>query len=552
VNSISFHPQSRLLSTSGYDNTTRLWQIETGREVLQTAGVSGDFSRDGNWLGRRAGRWKFLDPSEFCQRHRGRIHDSHPSGRFGIAPVDGELRIVGIAPSRLLSKSLGKGQACFSPDGKQLIIAREEMGAKTLLRFPVDLQTKDATEDDMVTTVSIGAPRELGVLPRGMSSMAVGNDTVVVGMRSSGQIVSFDSESGSRSDLKPKHPGVVSIDLSADQRFVVSGTWNGKNVRLWDRRSGDLKSNLPSGNATVQFASDRRHWVTSDSQGYFFRSIESPNEKVDTTISFPRSLPGKIAFARDGSLFAMTVDLRTVKLCDTKTRLEFATLRFGADDEISLLDLSHDGGILTVSTRKCSYTCNLNAVRTHLKQHGLDWSSRVVPMADTNPLVVAIDAGALQERNAEVRNASPTYSCSSSYSNEVPVEAAFKPGANRWHSATDDMQGAWVAVNWDRVCNVRRFEIHEVDDRITGFRIQRQVGDGKEWSDLFVAEDDAMSRVKRYASRVETFPGGRRRKTPVFLIRLEKAASASAIRLLITETKPKTGANVSIRRFDID
>jgi WD40 repeat protein len=52
---VAFSPDSRTLATGGEENTVKIWEVQTGRELATLRGHGGDvytvaFSPDGRWL----------------------------------------------------------------------------------------------------------------------------------------------------------------------------------------------------------------------------------------------------------------------------------------------------------------------------------------------------------------------------------------------------------------------------------------------------------------------------------------------------------------------
>src|SRR5262249_38600581 len=115
------------------------------------------------------------------------------------------------------------------------------------------------------------------------------------------------------------HPGINSVALSPDGRWVAAGSQLGSEIKVWDRDTGRLVVELPDStaeavNACVAFSPDGR-WLVTGTQGAY-RFWQTGSWTLGRTIPRDRleEMPGLIAFARDAGLLAITPSPRTVQL----------------------------------------------------------------------------------------------------------------------------------------------------------------------------------------------------------------------------------------------
>ncbi len=159
---MEFSPDDRVLMSNAWDDTTRLWNPWSGRQLVRIDGYASQFSADGSRLalqqtGIRVGRWNLSD-SDCCRALSWKTGDSgifgadfHPTGKLLLLSTRGRLLLfetgewnrIGEIPLR----NSGFGRAAFSPDGSQIAVHDGEAihllrtdGLQTLAR----LQNPDA------------------------------------------------------------------------------------------------------------------------------------------------------------------------------------------------------------------------------------------------------------------------------------------------------------------------------------------------------------------------------------------------------------------------
>ena len=112
VEHVAFNHDGRLLASSSWDRTSRLWDAHSGRELVRTMNHAVQFSSDGRWLGlglagTAVGRWEVAMPTEYRTLHPraggvGRV-DISPDGRLAVSATNrgvdvwdlaGEVRVA--------------------------------------------------------------------------------------------------------------------------------------------------------------------------------------------------------------------------------------------------------------------------------------------------------------------------------------------------------------------------------------------------------------------------------------------------------------------------
>ncbi len=166
--------------------------------------------------------------------------------------------------------------------------------------------------------------------------------------------------------------------------WIATGAWGQDGVKIWDGSTGRLCQEIPSGDHTaVVFSPDGRWLVTGSEDGYcFWKTGEwSPGLRIPhDSSSGIRDTPSMMAFSPDGSMLALIDPQTAVRLVDTASGRELATLEADSGREISSLAFSPDATWLAVAGGSDSlHVWDLRAIRQHLAKLGFDWEAPPLP-----------------------------------------------------------------------------------------------------------------------------------------------------------------------------
>jgi WD40 repeat protein len=188
------------------------------------------------------------------------------------------------------------------------------------------------------------------------------------------QAVLLGGERWSERLLDLPAPQVNSIALSPNGRWAATGTWHGNGTRLWDLHSGQqIGKELPGGDAHVAFSPDGRWLVNGTENEYRFWEVGSwrPGLRILRT---PPTGVGPLAFSPDGKILAIVQPFCEVRLIETATGRELATLAAPAPRPIRWLCFRPDGEQLAVACEKGVVELwDLRRIRERLAEMGLDW-----------------------------------------------------------------------------------------------------------------------------------------------------------------------------------
>jgi hypothetical protein len=275
VLAIAFSPDGKRALSGAADNTARLWDVATGREIRPLEGHTGEvlgvaFSPDGRraLTGSSDRTVRLWDLSSGRELHRFEGHTERV-GSVAFSP-DGKRALSGSWDQTFSLWDLETGKelrrlgghdsyvtsVAFSPDGKRALSGGYD---HTVRLWDLDAGREVRRLD--------GAIREVYCVafsPDGRYALAGGNDHVVRlwKLASGGQVRRFEGHAGA----------VVQVRFSPDGKRVLSAEsryqGGGRALRVWDRATGRLLHRYGDQSATAwsaAFSPDGRQALTAGS-----------------------------------------------------------------------------------------------------------------------------------------------------------------------------------------------------------------------------------------------------------------------------------------------
>jgi WD40 repeat protein/serine/threonine protein kinase len=266
VNSVAYSPDGKRLASVAYDSTTKVWDAQTGQELLSLKGGGNDvaFSPDGKRLSNGEKVW-----------------DAHTGEELLSLKEDGD----GVA---------------FSPDGKRLAWGNGtwDDSKKAYVAGEVKVWNAQTGQELLTCKGHTDFVPSVAFSPDGdRLASTCWDNTVKV----------WDAQSGQeRLSLKG---GGARVVFSPDGKRLASAGWNQTTkeaaMKVWDARTGQELLSLKGGGNHVAFSPDGKHLAS----GSFDETLKAPVVKVwdaqtgQVLLSF-KGRGGNVAFSPDGKRLA--------------------------------------------------------------------------------------------------------------------------------------------------------------------------------------------------------------------------------------------------------
>ncbi|MFN9717370.1 MAG: protein kinase domain-containing protein [Planctomycetota bacterium] len=399
INRIEFTPDGSKVLTSSYDGTSAVWDTMSGQRLLRTlSAISGPFSSDGTMLENEGQTLLLADARECRVLHHGtigrggdlsrRVHgvwsgSFSPDSRLLATGQTSGIKLWDVRSGRLLAGFDGNAGVVFAPDGSLWTVEREGIARRSI------------SLDPKTNVVSIGPPERISV-PGAFSSMgncrmAVSPDGQYLAIPDRELNVAWVIDTDSRSVRGTiKQPRCMDVCFSPDSRLLVASSWAWsppQPVSIVELETLDLVGKIEGSTyARTEFCPDSSILFLAASDGDHFYDPES----WDLVRTIPRSshLPGHVSFSRTGSWGVSLNSLQSVRLFNSASGDELATLIPPVPMLISSLSISPDDRFLAVPTESNQvFLWDLDLINSQLDEMNLAWSERPQQVIElTKPL----------------------------------------------------------------------------------------------------------------------------------------------------------------------
>ncbi len=372
---LALRPQADLLITYGWDRTTRVFDMSTHEQVMQITKAFpafADFSDDGRlaFSSRygECGIWKFSNfgaltvlrkpPIEFAQQTDFHPQDSSIIGCLGPGGIE--------IWNHQLNLQVGKIEYelphdwTFDTKGEYLYASGPNGVHRWSLRFDEQGQLQADGPELLVKKPA----RQLQINEQDQLLILIsGNEATVLTLQGD-EVASIGP-----------HDRISNVRVSPCRRFIVSATWKGNGIKVWNAASGDLIKDLaPEWRTTnIEFSPDGKTLaaVCETKRGTW--DVETWEPIVQRDLDELDGSVGGVAWSHDGKVVASKYNLNQPQLFLPETGETVVAFEPPVPLLVGQMEFSEDDQYLSVSGATGIHVWDINTARKKLGELGMNW-----------------------------------------------------------------------------------------------------------------------------------------------------------------------------------
>ena len=353
VTSVAFSPDGQRIVTGSWDQTAKVWEAASGRELLKLEGHSAPiwcvaFSPDGQKI--VTGSWdqtaKVWDaatgrPLLTLKGHSAPIRSvafSPDSRRIVTGSWDQTAKVWEAANGRVLLTIEGNngnvGCVAFSPDGQRIVTGLGDNTAKVW---------EAVSGRELFTLKGHGHQvRSVAFSPDGQR-IVTGSDDQTAKVWEAASGLSADKAGRVMLTLKGHGAEIYCVAFSPDGQRIVTGSWD-QTAKVWEvAAGGDLLPLLGHTDRirSVAFSPDGQ-WIVTGSEDHTAKVWEAATSRPLLTLKGHNAGIGSVAFSRDGQRIVTGSDDQTAEVWEAASGRALLPLK-GHMGKISCVAFSPDG-----------------------------------------------------------------------------------------------------------------------------------------------------------------------------------------------------------------
>ena len=361
VHFVAFSPDGKRLASGSKDETIKLWDTATGRELLTLKGHSGTvhsvaFSPDGKRLvswgqGDTIKLWDAATGSELLTRK------GHSDWAFYVASLspDGRRLALGDGNKTIVLRD--------TATGKQLLTLKGHTYDVRSVAFSADgKRLASGSGDDTIKLWDLATGRELLTLrghSYGVHSVAFSPDGKRLASGSEDETIKlWDTATGNELLTLKGHSGwVSSVAFSSDGMRLASGSRD-NTVELWDTATGSELLTLKGHSdwvSSVAFSPDGNR-LASGSQDRTIKLWDTATGRQLLALGAHSYGVHSVAFSPDGKRLLAGRNNGSIRVRDAATGSELLTLDVGHSRLAHCVNFSRDGKRLVLGNARGTIT----------------------------------------------------------------------------------------------------------------------------------------------------------------------------------------------------
>ena len=406
---VSFHHAGDLLLSSSWDGTTRFWDLPTGEHLLTMRATAIRFSQsDSRFAFRTSGHGFTCGIAEATHKYSlqalvSRKADESTKGNGTSVAVSSD--------GRLIASTCQAGVRLWDRAAETEIALLPTGPTRSLIFHP--------TTDDLITVSNVGVQRwplriendavhvgpPFTVVPRSRGlpwkgCLSSDGDTLVVTLDRKYALV-IDLDAAMEVQTLQPHYRMAYVTISPDKKWIATGAWQGRDVRIWDVNTGDMVHEFAIPWAAEVSFDRHGEWLVTSEAEHTLWEVGSWEAKKRYPRSPNMNVPGPVAFSPDGKLLAVISDGATIELINLDNLEPVARLQPPEVVQQGALAFTPDSTALMYPDQEghAVHIWDLRAIREQLAEMNLDWGlppyPPALPSEAVEPLRVEVDLGEL-------------------------------------------------------------------------------------------------------------------------------------------------------------